>query len=322
MGVGSFSRRVAATGFVIRWSVLALFVISTSAAPAKADEWLLVDSPNFTVISNARTRVAAEVAEHLEQLRILLSAVEEDEAQRRAAPTLVFAFRDNPSLAEHLRPASKGGKRLAGFFLRAPERNLIALDASAGESTYGVVFHELVHDFTDRNFPNVPLWYKEGLAEYYSTFRLEKGQALVGMQQRNHRRYLIEHKLTPTHQMLAVTYTSPEYNEQSKAGAFYAQAWATVHYLLSSPELAARIGIFLDLCSADRPDAIQAAFGVSQDDFEQGLWKHVSSSRIPFFRVPVSSVAASIEVAELDQGEADERLQELSDALAVAQRGP
>ncbi|MEZ4296982.1 MAG: hypothetical protein R3B70_18600 [Polyangiaceae bacterium] len=74
---------------------------------------------------------------------------------------------------------------LAGVFRRNmpneryPEPNMLVvgtLDASAR----GTLIHELTHLFARVSLGEMPLWFNEGLAQYYQTLTLEDGYAYVG----------------------------------------------------------------------------------------------------------------------------------------------
>ncbi|MFN2386887.1 MAG: hypothetical protein ABR576_11500, partial [Thermoanaerobaculia bacterium] len=94
------------------------------------------------------------------------------------------------------------------------------------------IYHEYPHFFLQNNFPPVPRWYDEGLAEFYSTFRATDREARIGLTVDEHVLLLRQVPLMPMEKLFAVTYESPEYNEELKQGIFYAQSSAFVHYLM------------------------------------------------------------------------------------------
>ena len=125
-------------------------------------------------------------------------------------------------------------KSLDGFFVRDDLSNLVALDAST--PTPGIVLHEYLHQFSAYNFPPLPAWLDEGLAEFYSTFSTTNKGAQVGRPVHEHVLWLRANKLIPLPRLFAITHDDPEYNEQSKQGVFYAESWALVHLLLLGDE--------------------------------------------------------------------------------------
>ena len=69
-------------------------------------------------------------------------------------------------------------------FQPGQDRNYIALSAVIDDANYRftVIFHEFVHLLVKYNVQDMPLWFNEGLAEYYSTFQIKvwRSQSLVG----------------------------------------------------------------------------------------------------------------------------------------------
>lgn len=57
-----------------------------------------------------------------------------------------------------------------GFYL--PCRHALVVDAGYG---YGTLVHEMVHAFMDGDFPDAPVWMKEGLASLFEAPREEEG---------------------------------------------------------------------------------------------------------------------------------------------------
>ena len=73
---------------------------------------------------------------------------------------------------------------------------------------------------------------------------------------------------------------SPEYNETSRRGGFYAESWALVHYLISgNPERRQQAAEYLRLAQAGTPpDQIFAkAFGADPAALERELRAYVQS---------------------------------------------
>lgn len=262
----------------------------------KADSsWVEAKTAHFTVVSNARESEAATAAEGLERFHSLLATLRRDGAGS-PLPTLVFAFRNTASFRTYSPFPERDD--VAGFFVPGRYRSYLGLDlAPRGESS-GTMYHEYVHQFVADNFPEVPLWFNEGLAEYYSNFQVERGEALVGRPIPEHLEALRVNGVIPVSDLLAVTADSAAYNESDRAGIFYAQAWATVHYLLSDPARSRQVVRYLDALAAGGKDADAAfreAFGREYVDLQRELGRYVAASRFAFLRVPLPEVDASVE---------------------------
>jgi tetratricopeptide (TPR) repeat protein len=137
----------------------------------------------------------------------------------------------------------------------------VAVDGSV--DTPRVILHEYLHQYSAYNFPPLPPWLDEGLAEFYSTFSATDRNAQVGRPVREHVLWLRQNKLIPLPRLFAVTQDDPEYNEEEKQGVFYAQSWALVHRLITGkPDRRAQINDYVNrLGRGESPKEALAALG-------------------------------------------------------------
>src|SRR5262249_37250611 len=147
-----------------------------------------------------------------------------------------------------------------------PDVNYIALttEVRGEQDPFTVIFHEYTHLLVENTFGNAPVWFNEGLAEYYSTFSITEDQRIVlGSPISNHVYLLRDNKMLPLRTLFEVDHKSPYYNETKKQGIFYAQSWALMHYLIIGKEgKVEQLGKFVDLLNAKVPmeEAFQTAF--------------------------------------------------------------
>ena len=100
-----------------------------------------------------------------------------------------------------------------------------------------IIFHEYTHLLVENTFENAPVWFNEGLAEYYSTFSITDDQnVVVGNPGQRTCHLLRDKKMLPLRTLFEVDYKSAHYNEKNKQSIFYAQSWALMHYLLVGKE--------------------------------------------------------------------------------------
>jgi len=119
-----------------------------------------------------------------------------------------------------------------GFFVDGADVNYITMNVEAGEQAFPIVFHEFSHLLLNSAFAHAPLWFNEGLAEYFSTFEVTNGgrQALLGKPIRRHVALLRERRLKLS-QLFAVGAGSKEYTRDGlERELLYAQSWALLHY--------------------------------------------------------------------------------------------
>src|SRR6185369_6331255 len=133
------------------------------------------------------------------------------------------------------------------------------------ESAFSTIYHEYVHMMLNNTTSNVPDWFNEGLAEYYSTFQIEDDRKVhIGELIPDHLQTLRKTKLYPLRTLFAVNHDSPEFDEGKKRGMFYAESWALMHYLMlgNSGQRVDQLGKYLELLIANTPigEAFKQAF--------------------------------------------------------------
>jgi lipoprotein NlpI len=217
--------------------LLIVLVLSLGILTVQAKEtWIKIDSDKFTFISNTSESKLRDLAAELEQFHLALTLIFPTLKTKNVVPTRVLIFKDHASY-HPFKPRYKGKikENVAGYFRKGLDLNYITLTADPNSlSPYRVIFHEYAHFIIDRNLVHAPLWLNEGIAEFYSTFKTEDGmrKTLIGSPISYHIYTLRDKPLLPLKTLLAVDQRSPHYNESSKAGIFYAQSWALVHYLM------------------------------------------------------------------------------------------
>ncbi|HJU55385.1 MAG TPA: DUF1570 domain-containing protein, partial [Pyrinomonadaceae bacterium] len=237
-----------------------------AAAPAR---WSSVQSRNFLLVGDADARDMLRVAAHLEQFREAFLRLLPANHFDSSVPLTVVVFKDDSSYNQfepvfHGRPAG-----VSGFFQSGADVDYItlSLDRRYARAADELAFHEYAHLLIRNGYGSVPLWFNEGLAEYYSTFETSGGDRRVTLGRAVGFRVktLKERELMPLETLLGVDDESPFYKEQAKRAVFYSQSWAFVHYLLSGPRRA-QLSVFLELLAQGMKteDAFRQAF---QTDF-------------------------------------------------------
>src|ERR1044071_7458368 len=157
-----------------------LFLVAASATVAK-DEWLQVKSKNFYLVGNASEKDIRKVGVKLEEFRETFRLVFANTNLVSPIPTNVIVFKSDAAFKPY-KPRRADGKAdnfIAGYFQSGEDVNYIAVSAEGDDAQmYNTIFHEYVHFLINTNFPRseVPQWFNEGLAEYYSTFAIENDQ--------------------------------------------------------------------------------------------------------------------------------------------------
>jgi tetratricopeptide (TPR) repeat protein len=208
---------------------------------AAKDNWIEIRSKNFTLVGDAGEKDIRSVATKLEQFREALKLLLPKATLEREVPTIVYVFSSNSSFRPFKpRVKDKIQDSVAGYIMERPEAMYIALteEELGGLSPYEVIFHEYYHFVLDNNFDAPPPWLNEGLAEFYSTFKMDKnGKGFqLGAPISRHFNSFNSRSILPLEKLLNTKYGTPEFSKRNKDNIFYAQSWAFIHFLVLGNE--------------------------------------------------------------------------------------
>lgn len=280
------------------------------------DNWLSLRSKNFLLVGNTNEKQLRQVGMRLEQFREVFAQLFPRAVHSTLVPTTVIVFKSD----ESYRPF-KPNANVAGYFQSGPDVNYITLttELSGSQDPFTVIFHEYTHLLINNTTPNVPLWFNEGLAEYYSTFKITEDIKLtLGAPISSHVYRLRENKMLPLRTLFKVDEKSPYYNERDKQSVFYAESWALMHYLILGKEgqRAPQMGNFLKLIAANVPleQAFQQAFAMSFESMEKELREYIKHDRYPVMTGQFKSklvVETEMQTAPISEAEAQAYLGDL-----------
>lgn len=265
---------------------LCLLLVAPLCARDKEEEWTSVQSKNFLLVGNARERDIRKVAARLEQFREAFLRLLPVDHFDSSVPLTVIVFKDDAAYTpfEPLYSGQPAG--VAGFFQSSPDVDYITLSADRKHVRRpdALAFHEYVHLLVRNSFGNAPLWFNEGLAEYYSTFDISDGNKKVtlGSPVSNRVKTLRERELLPLEKLFNVDDVSPYYKEPDKRNLFYAQSWALVHYLLSG-QRRIQLSTYLELLARGMTveDAFRQAFQTDFATLENELRAYIRFNNYP-----------------------------------------
>jgi tetratricopeptide (TPR) repeat protein len=250
---------------------LALLLSIFSIAPAsagKGESWLEIQSPHFTVVTNASEKQGRRLADQFERMRLVFHAAFPQMDLDLGSPIIVLGIKDEKDFRT-LEPEAylaKGSLRLGGLFLRAADKNyvLMRLDAE-GDHPYATVYHEYTHLLTSKAADWMPLWMNEGLAEFYQNTEIREKNVAVGGPDAGNIYVLHQTHLLPLETLFKIDEKSPYYHEENKGSIFYAESWALMQYLQTKDfqEKTNRLTDYAQLLSqkVDPVTAAERAFG-------------------------------------------------------------
>jgi tetratricopeptide (TPR) repeat protein len=243
------------------WILIALLIFGlepgaacgqSNNIPLVQQRWFETRTAHFNIYSCAALPDVYKLAARLEQFSEAYSLLAGAQALS-SPPIVVLAFPDEDSMKPFLPLYNGQPGNLAGFFHRSSDENLIVLalpGPDSAQTEMNVIFHEYTHLLLRRNDEFWPLWLKEGMAEMYSTFETSGGYSVrIGEPIDHHLRSLAHEPFMPLAELFAVAPDSPQYNERSLQGVFYAESWLLTHFLMAgdNPYYKARFGQFTTL---------------------------------------------------------------------------
>ena len=259
--------------------------VDVSAALAKTP-WFEVQSRHFRVAGDADTKQLRRIAVDLEEIRRQFLTVFPKNAVS-PVPTTVIVFRNAKSFRLFFEPRNAAGGVYAG-----PDRNYIVLNA--GEKRRRSVYHDYIHTLIGDHV--LPLWLREGLAEYYGSIENDRyafgeGRTLqIGFPISSHENLLQDRVFLPVNTLFAMTDGSPGYAEKDPKSVFLAESWALVH-MLHTPGFVDLLQRLLALLVDKHParESFDAVYGVEPRLLEAKLKDYIKTSRgggWAFTRIP------------------------------------
>jgi hypothetical protein len=207
---------------------------------ARRPEWIEVRSPHFLVITDAGEKQGRAAAEQFERIQIFFRQSLASEGNHSVPFVKVLAAKNDEVMREVLPPGyfATGHARPAGIFIHRNDQYFALVELDMQRSgQFPVIYHEYYHAVTTPDFPNMPMWLAEGLAEFYGFTQIRESSAETGIPDREQLDMLRTHKLIPLNVLFTVDHSSSYYNESEKTSIFYAESWLLTHYLMiGNPE--------------------------------------------------------------------------------------
>jgi hypothetical protein len=257
--------------FLFGFSLLLVFCTTVFASSTEQQHWMEVHSNHFVVLTDSDVKHGRDVAYRFEQMRYVFGAIMQKSTVNLPVPLQIIGFRSRAELLQYA-PLYQGKPvDMAGFFEGSPDRDFIALDLST--DNWSTALHEYMHALVHGNFPPVPAWFDEGLAEYFATLKITNTGLEIGNISDANRAALTNMPWMNLEELLLVQTSSDLYNQRQGRAIFYAQSWLLVHYLMSKQRLPDLFN-YLQLTQIKQvpvTDAIQQAFSMTPDEFEKTL---------------------------------------------------
>jgi tetratricopeptide (TPR) repeat protein len=292
---------------------LGLSVILTCglAAAQNPGHWTVAQNSHFEVYSQSDDEAVKKAFTWFEQLRAffeqngLLGANFND--QDRAA-LRVIGFRSEREYAEfRLHPAADA------YYVSDGTRDYIVM-AALQPRNFDTAAHEYAHYVLHVSGLKLPAWLNEGLAEFFSTLRLNRSGYELGGDLPARTQTLRRNKWLALGELLELTSESSMPYTRKGASVFYAESWALVEMLITSPQYA---GHFHELVSrlstgSNGAQALREIYSKPLDQIRKDLESWIEQPRSTRFVLDRPAALAVTLRSELSERQSATLLAQLS----------
>ena len=298
-------------------ALLAAFLCASSNAAAEPP-WLEIHSTHYTVITDAGEARGRDVALRFEQMRAVFGNVLSRDRLHQSIPLTILAFQ-NDKLYYQVAPLRNGQAiDVPGFFLPGDDQDFIVLNLSESDA-WRAVSRDFAMMLLNYNYPPTQEWFDNGLAEYFSSLRVDGRQVEIGgdpelritagsgdqskVSYASATEVLTSQPWMKLPQLVSIKRDLAG-KQDSPPAIFYAESWILMHYLLHEKKLE-ETGTYFGLVQNQHlspEEAIQKAYGVSAEKLEQSVQEYFRSQATLFVRDKTKPAPARAPVATATAG--------------------
>lgn len=291
--------RISAILKAVLLAVVALTVFA--AAPARA-EWRSATSEHFVVYGDVSEGALRNYVQKVERFDRLLRTWFPPRDPGLIAPRLAIYLADGRQDMAKIWPDIPAS--VGGFYTPGEER-IFAVTGGTGSDNDSTLFHEYAHHYMQQNMTGAyPGWFVEGFAEYFATADLTPTRMRVGLHDPGRMNSLTmgSNSWMPMDQVLK----SRSYDTGTRGHFYYAQSWALTHYLMSTPERRAMLGLYLGAVMSGRGpvEALEGTINRTPEQLQDDVRRYLGG-RINFLSQPYEFPAVEVTVERLSPAEAD-----------------
>ena len=242
---------------------------------AFAAEWLKLTSPNFELFTTTNEKKGREVILYFEQVRDLFLRIRPGSLVN-PLPVRLIAFQNEKEYKRF-----RINDFAAAYYIGGDTRDYIVMGDIARDH-FPVAVHEYSHLLIQHAGLKLPRWLDEGWADVNSTVHPEGSKVTIGSVIPGRLQTLNQTKWMSLESLFAVKHDSPEYNEKSKAGIFYAQSWMLTHMLYLSDTYRPKFSQFLAEVIAQNSSeaALGKVYRKSLADVTKDLESYLAGNRV------------------------------------------
>lgn len=278
-------------------------------AAQNPDHWIVAKDAHFEIYSQTNAEKAQKAFVWFAQLRSfflengLLGASFNDQGR----PALqVIGFRSEKEYEEYrLRP-------IADAYYASDGAHDYIVMAALQPKEFATAAHEYVHYVLRVSGLKLPTCLNEGLAEFFSTLRLNERGYEIGGDLPARTQALQRNAWLPLDQLL--DFESPFPNSRKDAEIFYAESWAMADMLIASPPYASHFRALVSEFKAgsNGAQAFHKVYGESLGQVAKGLANWVKQPRSTRIVLTKPGDVALPAISDLSSHEANSLLAQLS----------
>jgi tetratricopeptide (TPR) repeat protein len=267
-----------------RW-VATFAALSASAGPIPP--WRLARSQHFSIYGQTSDQRARAILTWFEQLRAFFEQASAGKISPPSPVTVVIFASEAEYQPYRLRATSDA------YYVGTRNQDYIVMGAD-DPVKLGLAAHEYAHLVLRDSELQLPVWLKEGLAEFFATLRIQEHATELGGQLPGRVHTLERHGWMPLAQLMLLSEEGQQRQEREKADLFYAQSWALTEMLALSPSYAPEFPRFLTWVAAGSPGlkALLDIYSKSEDAVTHDLHVWVGRGKAPVLQLPEVATGA------------------------------
>jgi tetratricopeptide (TPR) repeat protein len=285
---------------VRRFALLLTLSVGLVAAQSRS-HWTVAQNSHLEVYSQSGGEIAISAFTWFEQLRAfyqqngLLGTRFNDQ---NGPPLRVISFPTEKEYAEFRL------RSLADAYYVSDENHDYIVMAALRSRNFDTAAHEYLHYVLHVNRMKLPAWLNEGLAEFFSTLHFEGRRYELGGDLPVRTQTLRRDKWLPFAELLRPDGASATPYTRKNVNVFYAESWALVDMLITSPQYAGHFHEFVSQLSAgsNTTEAFRKIYGRSPDEIRKSLesWagQQPRSARLVLNKSSITSTARNSELSE------------------------
>lgn len=252
-------------------------------------DWWLLESEHFTVVTNTLGQTPDGIIEDLELFRAVVLAITGIKKAEDKLPTRAVVFKSlgefnriakMPNIVGYMRPTLRGNRMVSGG-------GSLSLDQRH------VMFHEYVHHLLrSASSVNYTSWYDEGLADMLATVYEKDGRIVIGAESRARMKTLKNNPMRVSLERIVNNDDLSSWHPYH-VSYFYAMSWALINYLnvghlSGAPNRLEHLENYLALTQkgTERSQAFFEAFGMTPRAMERELNKYLGKRMRPVLMIP------------------------------------